>query len=85
MSILLVVAPSGVVVRVKWDCLGEVESIMWNKSSLSRFTASYWGRDEELALREEGQIRRTRPAHPFPGSVGRRKVSQKRTAALAAQ
>lgn len=72
----------GVVICGKCDGPIEAErSIMWSKSCLPYLTASNRSRNREYALREEGQIRRTRDAHPFSGVVGRRKLLQKFTVA----
>ena len=56
-------------------------SIMNLCRSLSHLAASHQGREEDPDLREEGQFRRTQSTHGFSGPVGRRKHSQKLTAA----
>lgn len=56
-------------------------SIMNPSRPLPHLTASPRGREEEPVSCEEGQFRRTQSTHGFSGPVGRRKHSQKLTAA----
>lgn len=55
---------------------------MWRSRPLPHLTASYRGRNEELASREKGQTRRTQSTRSLSGPVDRENVSRKPTAAL---
>lgn len=54
---------------------------MYLSRSLPRLTASHQDREEEPASHEEAEFRRTQSTHGLSGPSGRKKASEKLTAA----